>query len=63
MTDTTERRAREASQSEVLERIRAESFPDIDRELVRELLRLHADADGQDVARAVDELIFARTGE
>lgn len=63
MNDTTERRSRETSLSEVLERIRADSYPEIDREVVRELLRLHAGDGEQDTARAVDDLIFARTGE
>lgn len=53
-------RSRDASLSEVLERLRAENFPHIDREIVRELLRLHADPT-DDLVHAVDELISERT--
>ncbi|MBX7536223.1 hypothetical protein K3175_11205 [Qipengyuania sp. GH1] len=64
MADINDRKLRDASISEVLERIRAEEFPHIDREVVRELLRLHADPDdADDLDRAVDDLIFARTGD
>ena len=62
MTDANDRKMLDASLSDVLERIRAERFPDIDREIVRELLRLHAEPGDQDLKRAIDELIFARTG-
>lgn len=63
MNDTDDQRLRSDSLADVLERIRAEEFPDIDREIVRELLRLHAEPDdADDLARAVDDLIFARTG-
>jgi hypothetical protein len=62
MSDNDDRRLRDESLSDVLERIRAEEFPNIDREIVRELLRLHAEPDDDDLARAVDDLIFARTG-
>ena len=61
MTNAPDRKMRDASLSDVLERIREEHFPHIDRELVRELLRLHAEPD-DDLERAVDDLIFARTG-
>lgn len=60
MASNTEAKGREATLSEVLERIRAEHFPHIDREIVRELLRLHADPI-DDLGRRVDELIFERT--
>lgn len=64
MADNNDRKFRDASLSDVLERIRAEEFPHIDREVVRELLRLHADPeDDDDLDRAVDDLIFARTGD
>lgn len=64
MADNNDRKLRDASISDVLEKIRAERFPHIDREVVRELLRLHADPeDSDDLDRAVDELIFARTGD
>lgn len=62
MSDNGDRKLRDESLSDVLERIRAEEFPNIDREIVRELLRLHAEPDDEDLGRAVDELIFARTG-
>lgn len=61
MSDDGDRRLRDESLSDVLERIRAEEFPHLDREVVRELLRLHAEPD-DDIDRAVDDLIFARTG-
>jgi hypothetical protein len=62
ISENGDRRLRDESLSDVLERIRAERFPHIDRELVRELLRLHAEPDDDDLERAVDDLIFARTG-
>lgn len=62
MSDNGDRKLRDESLSDVLERIRAEEFPHIDREIVRELLRLHAEPDDDDLGRAVDDLIFARTG-
>ncbi|WP_187387849.1 hypothetical protein [Bradyrhizobium sp.] len=62
MSDDGDRKLRDENLSDVLERIRAEEFPHIDREVVRELLRLHAEPDDDDLERAVDELIFARTG-
>jgi HD-GYP domain-containing protein (c-di-GMP phosphodiesterase class II) len=62
--DGDDRKLRDANASDVLERIRAERFPHIDRDLVRELLRLHAEkpASEQDLKRAIDELISARVG-
>jgi hypothetical protein len=63
VSDTGDRRLRDESLSEVLERLRAEEFPHLDREIVRELLRLHADPDEDELERTVDELIFARTGD
>lgn len=57
--------AQDRSLFDTMERIRAEHFPHIDRELVREILRLHADqaATPQVLARAVDEAIAQRLGE
>lgn len=49
---------RDASVADTIERVRAERFSDIDRELVLEILRLHADGLVADnVARSVDEAI------
>ena len=62
MSKSGDRKLRDESLSDVLERIRASEFPGIDREIVRELLRLHAEPDNEDLGRAVDDLIFARTG-
>lgn len=62
MSDNGDRKVRDESVSDVLERIRAEEFPDLDRGIVRELLRLHTEPDEDDLDRAVDELIFERTG-
>lgn len=55
----------EVSLADTVERIRAERFPHLDRELVREILRLHADqqAAPQALARSIDEAIAARLGE
>jgi hypothetical protein len=58
-----DRNLREESLFDVLERIRAERYPHIDRDLVRELLKLHAEpASELDLVRSIDDLIFARTG-
>ncbi len=48
---------------DVVERIRSDRFPNIDRELVRELLRIHAEpaTSKLELTRAIDELIIART--
>lgn len=49
---------RDASVADTIERVRAECFSDIDRDLVLEILRLHADGLVADnVARSVDEAI------
>lgn len=55
---------KEVSLTDTMERIRAEKFPHLDRELVREILRLHADqgAPEQTLSRAVDEAINSRLG-
>lgn len=56
---------REVSLPDTMERIRAERFPHLDRDLVREILRLHAESGStmQSLGRAVDEVIAARLGE
>jgi hypothetical protein len=55
---------REASVADTIERVRSERFPDIDRDLVLDILRLHADGVVSDhVARAVDEAIAKRAAE
>lgn len=56
---------RDVSLTDTMERIRAERFPHLDRELVREILRLHADqnATPQSLSRAVDEAVAQRLGE
>jgi hypothetical protein len=48
-----------------MERIRAERFPQLDRDLVREILALHAESGAtlQGLSRKVDEVIAARLGE
>lgn len=50
---------------DTMERIRAERFPHVDRELVREILRLHADhsATPQTLSRAIDQAVAERLGE
>jgi hypothetical protein len=55
----------ERSLFDTIERIRAERFAHVDRELVREILRLHADqsATPQTLSRAIDEAIAQRLGE
>ena len=56
---------REVSLQDTMERIRAERFPHLDRDLVREILALHAEpgATLQGLSRKVDEVIAARLGE
>lgn len=55
---------RDATVTDTIERVRSERFPDIDRDLVLEVLRLHADGIVPDnVARLVDEAIAKRTAE
>ncbi|MFW2449226.1 MAG: hypothetical protein ACN4E6_18050 [Qipengyuania pacifica] len=52
---------RDASVADTIERLRAERFEDVDRELVLEILRLHADGVIADNAeRAIDEAIAMR---
>ncbi|OWV64182.1 hypothetical protein ATY76_22300 [Rhizobium sp. R339] len=64
MPDDKDKEARNESLFDVLERIRTEHYPHIDREIVREILRLHADpgSNNMELSRALDEMIFARTG-
>ncbi|MBX4967804.1 hypothetical protein [Rhizobium binae] len=64
MSDDKDKEARNESLFDVLERIRAEHYPHIDREIVREILRLHAEpaSNEMELSRAIDEMIFARTG-
>lgn len=56
---------RDYSLAETLERIRSERYPHLDRDLVLEILRLHADpaATPPNLARAVDEAIGQRLKE
>ncbi len=57
--------SREVSLPDTMERIRAERFPHLDRDLVREILALHAESGAtlQGLSRKVDEVIAARLGE
>ena len=55
---------RDASVTETIERLRADRFQDVDRGLVLEILKLHADGVTQDNAsRLVDEAIAQRASE
>ncbi len=55
---------RDATVSQTIERLRAERFPDVDRNLVLEILKLHADGMTQDnVSRQVDEAIAQHASE
>ena len=48
----------DATVADTIERVRSERFPDIDRELVLEILRLHAEGMApENVDRQVDEAI------
>ena len=48
--------------ADAIERVRSERFPDIDRDLVLEVLRIHADGVApQNASRLVDEAIAKRT--
>ncbi|MEL6692433.1 MAG: hypothetical protein AAFQ12_05285 [Pseudomonadota bacterium] len=52
---------RDATVADTIERIRAEKFPDVDRDLVLEVLRFHADGVVVDqVDRQIDEAIVER---
>ncbi len=53
---------RDATVTDTIERVRSEKFPDIDHDLVLEILRMHADGMTPDnVDRLVDEAIANRT--
>ena len=55
---------RDASVANTIERVRSERFPDVDRDLVLEILRLHAGGIVADNAlRLVDEAIAKRSAE
>ena len=48
--------------ADTIERVRSQRFPDVDRDLVLEILRLHAEGAAQEnVGRLVDEAIAKRT--
>ena len=52
----------EATVADTMEKVRSERFPDIDRQLVLEILRLHAEGmPSENVYRQVDEAIVAHT--
>ncbi len=52
---------RDATVADTIERIRAEKFPDVDRDLVLDVLRFHADGVVVDqVDRKIDEAIAER---
>lgn len=53
---------RDASVADTIERVRAQRYSDVDRDLVLEILRLHADGLVADnVLRQVEEAIAQRT--
>ena len=53
---------RDATVAETIEGVRSERFPEIDRDLILEILRLHADGMAPDnVDRQVDEAIAKHT--
>lgn len=55
---------RDATVSDTVERIRAERFPDIDRDLVLEMMSLHGSGEPpENLSRQVDEAIQAQVGE
>lgn len=55
---------RDASVADTIERVRSERFSEIPRDLVLEILRLHADGTASDnLARAVDEAIAKHAAE
>lgn len=54
--------SREETVADTIERVRSERFQDVDRDLVLEILRLHADgAAPENVDRLVDEAIAKHT--
>lgn len=55
---------RDASVADTIERVRSDRYADVDRDLVLEILRLHADGVVADnVLRQVDEAIAQRAAE
>lgn len=62
MTDTPPNKT-DADVTETVERLRAEHFPDLDRVLVKELLRLHAPPRPENLSRLVDETIATHLTE
>lgn len=55
---------RDASVADTIERVRSDRYADVDRDLVLEILRLHADGVVADnVLRQVDEAIAQRAVE
>ena len=53
---------RDGTVADTIERVRSQRFPDVDRDLVLEILRLHAEGAAQEnVGRLVDEAIAKRT--
>lgn len=56
--------ARDATLTDTVERLRAERFPHLDRQLVLKILRLHANGAAIDnLPRAIDELLSRRLGK
>ena len=56
--------SRNATVLDTMEQVRSERFPDVDRGLVLEVLRLHADGvTAENVERQVDEAIAKRSAE
>lgn len=52
----------DATVADVIERVRSERFPEIDRDLVLEVLRIHADGVvPEHASRLIDEAIAKRT--
>jgi hypothetical protein len=55
---------RDASVADTIERVRSERYPDLDRDLVLEILRLHAGGVVQEnAARLIAEAISERAAE
>lgn len=63
MSETTEF-SREGNLIDVVERLRAEQFPDVDRTLVLEILQLHGGAERpENLARKIDEALASASME
>ena len=54
---------RDATVSDTVERIRAERFPDIPRDLVLQIMSLHASDPSDSLVRQIDEAIAAQAKE